>query len=170
MKLRWDAVCVCLIPLGALLFAGYCYGMTGNAMAYSFAKKTGWYLMPSNPWTALCYNLHSHETTLKFNAVFSIAVILSLTLFVRKIGFSFWLYGMIAIVLPLVYGIPNPVKPNAMTSVYGVMRFSLEIFPLYILLAKLTVNDSIDRFLTAFLAILQGALMVYWSLGLSMVV
>jgi hypothetical protein len=61
----------------------------------------------------------------------------------------------------LVYGVPDPVKPNAVTSVYGAMRFALEAFPLYILPAKLG---------TVFLAILQGTLIIYWSLGLSTVV
>jgi hypothetical protein len=56
---------------------------------------------------------------------------------------------------------PDPVKPNAVTSVYGAMRFALEAFPLCILLAKLG---------TVFLAILQGALIVYWNLGLSTIV
>jgi hypothetical protein len=70
---------------------------------------------------------------------------------------------------PFVFGMPDPVKPSAVTSVYGAMRFALEPFSLHILLAKLGTHGSMDRFLTVFLAILLGALIVSWSLGLSTV-
>jgi len=176
-NIRWDVFALVLIPLGSLTFAVYCYHQTGNLLAYAYAKKTGWYLVLDNPFKALSVSLKSGSPELVFNAIFSIVVILALSLFYKKTGFSYWLFGMLWIFLPLAYGIGDASVNRAigtgahtLTSMHGMARFCLDVFPLYILLAKLSVNDSTDRNLTIFLAILQGGLAVFWAAGIPLVV
>lgn len=176
-NMRTDVVFLLLIPLGTLTFAWYCYYQTGNPLAYVFAKETGWHLALASPFRVLDRCLKSHSAPLLFNAVFSIAVVVFLSLFYRKIGFSYWLLGMLSIFLPLAYGMGDPVArrwamthPRGVTSIHGMTRFSSEIFPLYILLGKLSANEEVDRHLTILLGLLQGSLMVFWSVGQNLIV
>ena len=176
-RLRADALSLSLIPLGTFAFMGYCYLQTGDAMAYVHAKQTGFHLVLSNPIKVLLSCLQSHSIPLLFNVAFGLIVLLFLTVFVRRIGFAYWLLGVITILLCLAYGMGDStamywalVHPRGITSLHGMTRFSLGIFPLYLLLAQLSSNETVDRCLTVFLALLQGALLVLWIAGTTLVV
>lgn len=157
-----------LIPLGLFTFAIYSYYLTGDFLAHVHAKQAGWMVFLSNPFKVLYYTLFTDIITpfggridLVFNAIFVIATILLLSLFYKKIRFSYWLTGMILCAVPLMGGI------NVMT---GMGRFTLVIFPLYIIFAKLGKNRHLDQIITISLALFQGLLMVFWSNGFYLIV
>ena len=52
----------------------------------------------------------------------------------------------------------------------GLMRYSVVIFPFYILFARLGEDKYVDQALTWSFALLQGFLMVFWSAGFKLIV
>lgn len=166
-NIRKDIFFLLLIPLGPFIFASYSYYLTGNFFAHVYAKHTGWRLYLSNPFKVLYLSLftnaitYTSRITLVFNAIFIIVATVILSLFYKKIGFSYWLLGMLFIFVPLM---------NGEATMTGMTRFALIVFPFYILLAKLSKNHYINQALTIFLALLQGFLMVFWSAGFELII
>lgn len=178
-NIRADVLWLALIPLGLATFSGYCWLQTGNWRAYEFAKRTGWHLAFSNPQEVLRFCLRSrHDLPLYFNGILCVIIALLLTAYGRRIGFAYWLYGMMFVVLALAYGMGDAHIARlraahsllAVTSMHGMGRFAVDIFPLYIILGRASANDTVDRVLTAGLALLQGGLMVFWCVGSPIVV
>lgn len=159
-NIRKDIFFLLLIPFGLFIFASYSYYLTGNFFAQAYAEQTGWGACLSNPFKALYLSLCKNSIELIFNAIFAIVAMVILSLFCKKIGFSYWLLGMLFIFIPLM-------TVQAMSSM---TRFALVIFPFYILLAKLSKNHYIDQALTIFLALFQGFLMVFWSAGFKLII
>jgi len=155
---RPDILCLLLIPLGLLVFAGHNYFLTGDCLAFVHVQETGWGHRLTNPLLFLINNLRGNNVLLRFEACFTIALLVLLNTFYRRIGFSYWLLAMCAIFLPLA------------TTTISMPRYSLVVFPIYILLAKLARKSWIDQIMTALLCLLQGCLMVFWSNGFALVI
>jgi hypothetical protein len=148
-KIRIDALCLLLIPAGLFLFMAYNYYLTGDALAFIHAQSS-WGRYVANP----AYNLYEGIIQLKVNAFIALFVLALLTIFYKEIGFSYWLTGIIAVGIPLT------------TSIGGMHRYTLVIFPIYIILARLGRNRQLDQFAMIALALLQGCLMVIWANGI----
>lgn len=173
-KIRRDISFLSLIPFGLFVFAGYCYYLTGDFSAYVHAKETTFRLTLNNPINTLCISLGSANLPLVFNAIYCVVLIVVFLLFFRKIEFSFWLYGMLFIVVPLMYGAGKigdvlTVRP-VVGSMTGMVRFSAVIFPFHILSARLSENRYVDQALTVSFALLQGFFMVFWTTGFELIV
>ena len=170
-ELRLDILCLVMLPLGTLAFMMFCYFRTGNLFAYTFAKQVGWNMRLSNPLYTLYLCFQSNRESLLYNAIFITALALALAIFIKRIGFSYWLVGMTIIVITLMYGKGNTVtltdKASTMSSA---MRYSVMVFPIYILLARLGDNKYVDQALTWSLAILQGFLMAFWAAGINFII
>jgi len=96
-----------------------------------------------------------------FNGLFSITAIVVLSIGIRKIGFSFWLMGMILLLFPPLAG---KVCMNSM------LRYVLVVFPFYLMFAKISENPIWNWVLGTTLAILQGILMVFWTNGYHLII
>ncbi|MGF1481592.1 MAG: hypothetical protein ACFB4I_19265 [Cyanophyceae cyanobacterium] len=160
-KIRLDILFVLLIPLGLMGFALYSYSVTGDFLFFK-TNQAAWGREITNPLTALWIGLQrglieSNPTRL-LEFGFSVAALLLLNVFITKIGWTYWLFSMYSLLIPLAAGI------NSMP------RYTLPIFPLFIVLAKLSRNESWDDALTLFLGLLQGCLMVFWCTGQALVV
>jgi len=162
-----DILSLLLVPFGPFVFAMFGYFRTGDFFAHVYAKQSGWMIRMGNPFEALWLSLQSHNDTLIFNSLFILVVAVILTIFFRKIGFSYWLLGMLIILISLM-GARN-ITPVAGTMT-GMMRYATGIFPLYIIFAKLGENKYTDQALTCFLALMQGFLMVFWSAGFKLII
>lgn len=174
MRIGRDISYLSLIPFGLFIFAGYCYYLTGDLSAYVHAKESTFRLTLNNPINTLCLSLGSGNMPLLFNAVYSIICILVLLLFFRKIGFSYWLYGILFILVPLMYGAGKvgdvlTVRP-VIGSMTGMVRFSAVIFPFHILFARLGSNRYAGQALTVSFSLLQGFFMVFWAAGFELIV
>lgn len=166
-KIKYDILFLLLIPLGLFLFALYNYHLTGNFLAFS-QIQSGWRRSLSNPLSVLVNGFRQGlfrpnvrmivRMKALLEATFSIVALGLLCLSFRKIWFSYWLFGLYSMLIPLSTGIDS------------MPRFILPIFPLYIVLAKFANNREFDQAATLFLGLLQGALMVFWSCGYSLVV
>ena len=76
----------------------------------------------------------------------------------RKIPVSQILFCLLAALIPL------------STGLYCLSRYLSILFPAFILLAQLAKEKRVDVALTIFLAVLQGGLMIFWSMGTGVVV
>jgi len=162
-KVRLDALWLLLVPAGTLLFALYNYHLTGDWLAFAHVQKY-WGRVTVNPLTAVVdYLGKSSHPYVVFPVCFTIAVLLGLTIFIRRIGLGYWALGMYSMLVPL--------SSVAQWSLLPPMsRFALAVFPLYILLGMLHGRRHLDAAATALLATMQGFLMVFWVNGLLLVV
>lgn len=148
-NVRIDFICLLLIPAGLFIFMAYNYYLTGDPIAFIHVQSN-WDRYVSNP----IYNLYEGLIQFKINAFIALFVLTILTVFYKEIGFSYWLTGIISVGIPL------------MTSIAGMHRYTIVIFPMYIILAKLSKNRHFDQFTMIALALLQGCLMVIWANGI----
>ena len=160
-KIRLDSLLLMLVPVGLIGYCLYNYHITGDFF-YFKTNQIAWGREIMNPivvlGTAMQQEITKADPKILLEVCFCIVALLLLNVFYRKIGFSYWLFGMYSIVIPLTTGIGS------------MARFTLPIFPLFIVLAKLSQDKSWDDALTLFLGFLQGCLMVYWSTGQTLVV
>jgi hypothetical protein len=158
LRIKKDILFLSLIPLGLFVFTLYNYHLTGDFIAFT-RIQSAWGRRLTNPLGALSYGLSTGDLNHKFSAYFTLLTLLLFIAFYRKIGFSYWVYGIYSILIPLSTG-----------TVISMPRYELTIFPLFILLAKLSNNDKIDQMISLFLALLQGFLMVFWSNGFRLII
>jgi hypothetical protein len=160
-KIRPNICYLLIIPLGLLIFAGYNYYITDNFFFFA-NNQSAWQRKLINPAQALWKGFSSgvfEPNPKKFlEFIFSFVSLSLLGIFYRKIRFSYWLFGMYSIFIPLTAGIDS------------MARYVLPIFPLYIICAELGKKRYVDQGLTLFLGMLQGCLMVFWSIGFALVV
>lgn len=160
-KIRIDALFLLLVPLGLLAFSIYSYRATGDFF-YFKTNQAAWDREILNPlvslWRGLWQGITQYSAKSLLEVTFGSATLLLLIAGYRKIGFSYWLLGMYSILIPLAAGIAS------------VPRYTLPIFPLFIILASVGRNQTWDEALTLFLGLIQGCLMLYWCTGQALVV
>ena len=145
-RIKPDIALLLLIPLGFCMFMAYNFYLTGDPVAFMHSESA-WGKQAGNPIIILYQGLAG----MKINAFIALAVLGLITVFYKKIGFSYWLVGVYSIMVPLT------------ASVGGMHRYSLAVFPLFILLAKLGKDTRFDRLATIALVMLQGCFMVIWT-------
>lgn len=155
-KIRNDIAFLFLPILGLALYCFYNYYLLGNFFAFVHSSMSGWGTKIMNPLIVLFNSIFKFSSSYAmFNGIFTIAGILILIKFYRKIRFSYWIFAICVILTPLSFGI-----------IKGMSRYFLVVFPFYILFAKLlTKRPYLDAALSIFFAMLQAILMIYWSNG-----
>ncbi|NEQ55054.1 MAG: hypothetical protein F6K11_33845 [Leptolyngbya sp. SIO3F4] len=160
-KINLSILFLLLVPLGLLSFSLYNYLTTGDFL-YFKTNQAAWGRAMMNPLLTLPLavktGLINQNIKLLTEASFCAGALFLLNVFYKKIGFTYWLFGMYSLVIPLAAGI------------YSMPRFTLPIFPLFILLAKLGEDDFWDSTLTLWFGLLQGGLMIFWCTGQSLIV
>lgn len=151
--IRWDALSIGLVPLGTLAFATYCQIHLGDALAFANAQ-TLWGRGTAGPWTSiiLAANQLGLYSLLQPNMIYNIvdlgAVLAAAALLVlclvgpwrmrvdqlHLVGF-----GILTLLLILCSPIqgPRPLQSAA--------RYVIEIFPAFIILAKIGKNRHLER-------------------------
>ncbi|MCX6678214.1 MAG: hypothetical protein NTU95_09780 [Methanothrix sp.] len=152
-----DVFYLLMIPFGLLLFMIYNYYLTGDFLAFMHTQSA-WGRSLANPLRTLYEGLIGSGNANIFPGLFTIISLSMMILFYKKIRFSYWIFGMYSIIVPLLSGL------------YSMPRFALVIFPLFILLAQMTKESNTDQVLVIFLALLQGCLMVFWSNGFPVII
>ena len=160
-RIRPDILFLGLVPFGLVIFGWQCYLVTGDFLAFAHIQKTGWGHELANPFSVLWNSLNDGDMQHFCNGISSIAMILILTLGIRQIGPTFWLMSMILMFFPPLAGY---VCMNSM------LRYSLVVFPIYIILARIP-EDSVWHWTTVVsLAMLQGFLMVFWTNSFDLII
>jgi len=63
-----------------------------------------------------------------------------------------------------------PTLINGESVMTSMLRYTIGIFPFYILVAKLTEEKDTDDMMTIISALLQGFMMVFWGTGFHFIV
>ena len=159
--IRWNSLFLLLVPLGLAAFSFYNYQLTGDFLFFK-TNQAAWDREILNPvrslWQAMGQAVGERSVKKLLEICFGLAGLGMLLRFYREIGFSYWLFGMYSILIPLSAGVAS------------MPRFTLPVFPLYIALALMASRKWRDRSITAAFCILQAGLMMLWCTGQGLVI
>ncbi|MCM0677838.1 hypothetical protein NCC78_24635 [Micromonospora phytophila] len=150
VRTGWPLV---LLPAGWLTFMAFCKWQGGDWFAYKHAQERGWGIRVQNPLGVLWQGLTGAESRDALRVWFAVAVLAILVAGVRHIGLPYLVYGVMMVLVPLSMGPP----------VYkSLLRYLLAAFPVALVFAGWARRATLDVWLTALLALVQGALFVTW--------
>jgi hypothetical protein len=152
-KIKLNIAYLSLFPIGLLVFSLYNYHLTGDFLAFYHAEAA-WGRNDGNPIQTLISAFSNRFYDSLFLAVFTIIPLMMVTIFYKKIGFSYWIYSVISICVPVLTG-----------SLQSSPRYALIVFPLFIILAKLSSDKEFDQYTMITLTLVQGFMMVLWTCG-----
>lgn len=151
-NIKLNSLYLLLVPLGLSIFSVYNYYLTGDFLAFLHIQSA-WGHSVTNPIMELVDRLDFDSgMEVILGGYFTLISLAMLIVFYRKIDVSLCIYGLVLILIPL----STPV------SHYGMLRYILGAFPLFIILAKLAENKCFDHAASFSMALLQGFLMVLW--------
>ena len=153
-KIRPDVLFLALVPLGLSLFMLQCYWLIGDGLAFLTVQKA-WGREYADPVSALATAIGSGHLPYVMGACSSIAVLLAVTVFHRRIGPIFLVWTLILTLLPL--------SSTTTHNTLNLLRYTMVAFPLFILMAKIPDTSPWNQALILALALLQGCLMVFWT-------
>ncbi len=154
-----NILCLFLIPLGLLTFLAYDYAITGDPFIQFYTQsKFGRHL--SMPWEGFASSLDaiikSNNGFVIFYNIYNISlamIFLLLTLISYKtINKEYSIYVVLSLVLPLFS-----------TTLQAISRFNLMLFPVFIIMAKLSENEKHDKVLKV-LFVLSAILMILFTI------
>ncbi|MEW2378765.1 hypothetical protein AB0883_22065 [Micromonospora sp. NPDC047812] len=142
-----------LVPAGWLAFMAFCRWQSGDWFAYKHAQETGWGIRVQNPLAVLWHGLTDTPSRDALRVWIAVLVLAVLLAGARRLGLPYLVYGLLMVLVPLSMGPP----------VYkSLLRYLLAVFPVALVLARWARHAGADAWLTAALALLQGALFVTW--------
>ncbi len=129
---RPDLAWLGLIPVGPVIFMVYLWQVLGNPLAFLTAQKF-WHRSFAFPWEAVyraCLNILTDYNPGRnlLDLLFTVLAGLLIGLAGRKIRFSYLLYLLIGLLIPLCSTAPQ-------AGLYSMPRFVLVLFPIYLILA-----------------------------------
>lgn len=153
-RVRPDVLWLAGLPAGIAVFMWVNHQVTGDALAFAHIQETAWGHHLQNPVTALWRSISDGDVFERFNAWYTFGVLVVTVVFIRKLGVAYGAFALLSVVLALAYGPPFS----------SLLRYSVVIFPVYIVLARVTRSrPGLDQGLTVALALLQGFLMSAWA-------
>lgn len=157
-RIDGKALSLALIPLGILIYFGYLWRITGNALAY-FVAQTGWHKQVVGPW----YHPFRWLTAGGFNgeSLFDLGttVFMCALLFLgyRRIRRSYWIYAL-AYFLVLM----------SSSDLLGLARYCAGLFPVYLILAGLAESSPrAGRAILVLFAMSAPVVFFLWTAWLS---
>ncbi|MFI7575470.1 hypothetical protein [Micromonospora sp. NPDC049497] len=150
VRVGWPLV---LVPAGWLTFMAFCRWQGGDWFAYKHAQEKGWGISVQNPLGVLWHGLTGTAPRDALRVWIAVVVLAVLVAGARRLGLPYLVYGVLMVLVPLSMGPP----------VYkSLLRYLLAVFPVALVLARWARHAGVDVWLTAALALLQGALFVIW--------
>ncbi|QBD81401.1 hypothetical protein EPA93_37685 [Ktedonosporobacter rubrisoli] len=152
-----------LIPLGLALFCAYGKWKVGTFLPFEDVERSGWGRSALNPlqlmWHMLRYPRPANPYDWNFYALNMLVIVLfllSLIPILRKLPFTYGLFALLFILMPLSSGITN-----------SIARYYMEVFPVFMLLAWWTSQGSFEQQLRRHNVIVIGFALLL-SLGMVM--
>ncbi|WP_406045603.1 hypothetical protein OG799_14665 [Micromonospora sp. NBC_00898] len=150
LRRGWPLV---LVPAGWLTFMAFCRWQSGDWFAYKHAQEQGWGITVQNPLAVAWHALTGHNSADALRVWFAVAVLVVAVVGLRRAELPYLVYTVIVVLVPLSMG--PPVHKS-------LLRYLLAAFPVGLVLARWARRVTLDTWLTAALALLQGALFVVW--------
>ncbi|MGN9776984.1 hypothetical protein ACTMS0_14655 [Micromonospora sp. H33] len=142
-----------LVPAGWLTFMAFCRWQSGDWFAYKHTQEEGWGIRVQNPLGVLWHGLTGTPPRDAVRVWIAVVVLAVLVAGARRLGLPYLVYGVMMVLVPLSMGPP----------VYkSLLRYLIAAFPVALVLARWAGRVTVDVWLTATLALLQGALFVTW--------
>lgn len=158
---RWNGLFLLLVPLGLAAFSFHNYQLTGDFLFFK-TNQVAWDREIANPvWSLIRETGRAvgERSAKKFLEIcFCLAGLGVLIRCYRSLNFSYWLFGLYSILVPLSAGIAS------------MPRFTVPIFPLYVGLALMARKRWRDLAITSGFCLLQIGLMMLWSTGQGLVI
>ena len=156
--IRVDILALGLLPLGLLVFCVYIYYLTGDYLAFVHIQSA-WGRHFDNPLKTLVYGMFGGPARpiSVVAAWFTVFTLASLAIFYRRIPLSYVLFCLLSIFLPL------------STGLMSMPRFTVVLFPVFILFAILGKDKKVDTAFTVIFSVLQGCFMIFWSIGAGLI-
>ncbi|MEM4266409.1 MAG: hypothetical protein QXX65_05035, partial [Candidatus Woesearchaeota archaeon] len=158
-KIERNVLWLFLVPLGLLLFMSYSYWLTGDFFAYFTVQKNALGHTFTNPFSTLAEGLSMNNVVIVFCTSLTIAALLLLVVFCKKTDLSYLFFSLFLIIAPLM------AKPNPT----ALPRYVVVAFAMYLVLGKISKNNSVDHLLTAVSGVLQGFMMVLFANGFKII-
>ena len=153
-RVRPDVLWLGLLPAGLALFMWFNRGLTGDALAFSHVQETAWGHHLENPFAALWRALSGGDVFVRFQASYTVGVLLLVLAFLKRFGAAYASFVLISLFVPLLYG----------PSWGGMIRYTAVIFPFHVVGARLTARrPGLDQAVLIASALLQGFLMSQWA-------
>lgn len=151
LRLGWPLL---LVPAGWLTFMAFCRWQSGDWFAYQHAQEKGWGIRVQNPLAVAGSALVGDNSANALRVWIAVAVLLVAAVGLRRrTDWPYLVYTVILVLVPLSMGPP----------VYkSLLRYLLAAFPVALVLARWARRSGVDPWLTAALAVLQGALFAVW--------
>lgn len=150
LRIGWPLV---LVPTGWLTFMAFCRWRSGDWFAYSHAQEAGWQITVQNPFRTVWEGVTS-EVPRDAGRIWLVVVALALALIaMRYVKPAYVVYTIIVILVPLSIGAPG---------YRSLIRYLVVAFPIALLFSAWARRPAVDAYLTAALAVLQGALFAVW--------
>ncbi len=159
-RIRPDVLSLAGFPAGLCVFMGINEALTGDGLAFTRIQVTAWGHRLQDPFSAVWRNLTGANHIWRFNGWYLIVVLALTLVFVRRFGTTYLLFVLVSVLPPMSYGVW-----------YSMVRYTVVIFPLYVVAARVTVSrPHVDQAVTITLALLQGFLMSQWANNSSLVI
>jgi Gpi18-like mannosyltransferase len=168
LSIRLDVLAGALIPAGLGAYMLYLYGLTGDPMAFIKAAA-GWERAATWPWQVLATSLEDVPSSAQLGQYLQahafvenglvLTCLLLLLIGIRRIPFSFVLYGLACVAVLL----SAPVMSSDI-PVTSMSRYVLVLAPIYIVLARLGRFAIFDRLYTL---LSVGGLAIFTTLFLN---
>ncbi len=158
-KVRLDILALAMVPFGFLLFCLYNYHLTGDFFAFIHIQSI-WGHHFDNPLKTLLIGMFGVTASISgvVAAWASGFIVAILVIFYRRIRFSYMLYCLFSLFIPLSAGLMS------------MPRYTVVLFPLFILLAELGKDKKVDIAFTMIFSVLQGCFMIFWSIGATLII
>jgi hypothetical protein len=141
------------LPIAGLgTWAAYNYYLLGDLLGFIHIQST-WGGRFAIPPIELLTRLIPTNGYIFTGAIFTVAALVLMILFYKKVDFGGWMFGFMLICIPLF----------SAQSCYSMLRYLAVVFPLCIIAAKVTRDRRIDTGLTVALITLQAVLMAIWT-------
>ncbi|MEU7172337.1 MULTISPECIES: hypothetical protein [Micromonospora] len=143
-----------LVPAGWLTFMAFCRWQSGDWFAYQHAQETGWGIRLQNPLGVAGSALFGGNSADALRVWITVAMVAVAAVGLRRrADWPYLVYTLVVVLVPLSMGTP----------VYkSLLRYLLAAFPVAFVLARWARRPGLDGWLTAALALLQGALFAVW--------
>jgi dolichyl-phosphate-mannose-protein mannosyltransferase len=159
------ALALSLIPAGLLAFMLYGKIYAGDFFATFHASKWEWGRHISPPWRLLVYSLRNPIWGQPLNWNFWT---LNIAMTLAFLAVMLWAFRRLPMIYAL-YTATTVLLPLASSSLNSIARYDLLVFPVFILLALLTIKSEkqpLHNFILAAFAALQAVLLVFFVIGL----
>ena len=138
--------------LWPILFGLFSYYSIGDILAYPHTQGAGWGHHASDPFGTMLAGLVSSRMPERICAAFAAVAIVLVTIYADKLRGEHLILAVCFLLSSLAAG-----------TVMGMPRYPSVVFPLAIILARLPIRRSTGWAIAAALALVQEALMVFWT-------